>query len=96
MTMQTDVKAAHLNASGVAFGGRARVKGIVCTGTGTNTEITLYDDTAGTTGPELMKFDSGTVVTTFSILIPGEGILAKDGIYVDLGAGGVTVTVFYG
>lgn len=96
MTMQTDVRAAHLNTSGVGYAGRARVKGIVCTASSTNTEVILYDDASAATGEVLMRFDSGTTVTTFQILVPGEGILAKNGIYVDLGAGGVTVTVFYG
>ena len=96
MTMQTDVRAAHLNTSGVAYAGRARIKGFICTATGTNTEIIVYDDSAAATGEVLMRFDSGTTVTTFSILVPGEGVLARNGIYIDLGGGGVTLTVFYG
>lgn len=96
MSMQTDVRAAHLNAGGVVAPFRTRVKGFICTGTATNTEIVVYDDPAAATGDILIRFDSGTVNTTFSILIPGEGILAKNGVYADLGAGGVTLTVFYG
>lgn len=94
--MQTDVKAAHLNASGAVAPFRTRVKGFICTATATNTEVVIYDNASAASGNVLMRFDSGTTVTTFSILIPGEGVLAYNGVYVDLGAGGVTLTVFYG
>ena len=42
--MQTDVKAGHLNASGVIFAGPTRVKGFTVSPGGTAGEIKFYDN----------------------------------------------------
>ena len=158
MAMQTDVKAKHLDTSGVAYGSRTRLKGAVLSanaaaaarnalfmdndpqaGTYSITTTTLTVTVANTLAAGdrvFLDFTSGTAVdgaytvltanaTTFtvttaasgtgnvtvymtvlmeadsynavaySILIPGEGILAPNGIYVGLPAN-ITVTTFYG
>ena len=166
MTMQYDVKSAHMTSSGVAVNFRTRLKGAVVsantsaatrntvfannvtqTGTygrstntvtvtitnhgltsgdrvwldfsagtgGTATDniysvtvsdantFTVTDSASGTiTGSPavsmyadiLMEADSYNA-TAFPVVIPGEGILAKDGIFVGLVAN-VTTTLFYG
>lgn len=99
--MQTDVKAGHLNNSGVIAAFRTRIKGFICTPSTTlNTEVVIYDNASAASGTVLCRFDSGigtaTANATWSALIPGEGILAQNGVYVDLGTNGVTLTVFYG
>ena len=53
----------------------------------TNGNVTMYSDI-------LLEVDSYNA-TAFNVLIPGEGILAEDGIYVGLVAN-VTATVIYG
>jgi len=161
MTMQTDVKSYHNTASGVAYNGRTRLKGVlmspstsvtfnttfcdnisqagtynvpgtaVCTVTITNHGLSngnrvYLDFTSGTSLDEaytvsnvtastftvtvtsattsgnvtmypsiLAEFDcsSGTAYYT---LIPGEGILAPNGIYVGIPNTAITTTLFYG
>ena len=161
MTMQTDVKAKHVSATGVGVNYRTRLKGAVVspqasatanmafldnlaqTGTYTRSTttvtatITAHGLTTGdrvwltfTTGGALSGMyvvtvtndntftvttvASGTITTSnislyanvlaeidtynataFSVVIPGEGVLAYDGIYVGLPANVVT-TFFYG
>lgn len=168
MTMQYDVKSAHLNTSGLMVVGRSRLKGIISMGTATAGTVNFWDTTtapvsvtygrSGTlvtvtlaahglsTGDvvgltfgvdgsgraatnsnytvtvvnsstyTVTDINSGTVSTSTSatqgtrwmasidtntasdvttLLIPGEGILAQTGIYVQL-ANQTGVTIFYG
>jgi hypothetical protein len=61
----------------------------VTTGTlTTNGNVTVYTEL-------LIELDSSTG-TSFYTLIPGEGIIADNGIYVFLESGNVTSTIFYG
>lgn len=54
----------------------------------TNGNVTMY--------PEILtEFDCSTG-TSFYTLIPGEGILATDGIYVLIPSNTITTTIFYG
>lgn len=100
--MQTDVKSTHLNLSGVVSASRTRIKGVICTAANSNAEVTIYDNASAASGNILLKFDTGatgsaTVFTTWGALVPGEGILAQNGVYADLvGGSGATLTVFYG
>lgn len=54
----------------------------------TSGNVTVYTDV-------LTEVDCSTG-TAFSILIPGQGVLAKNGIYVFLPSASVTSTIFYG
>jgi hypothetical protein len=49
MTMQYDVQSAHLNSTGFALLGRARVKGLVISSTATGGTVTIWDSTVATT-----------------------------------------------
>jgi len=46
MTMQTDVKAGHLNSSGAIYTGRARVKAITSVASGTAGTVNIWDTLA--------------------------------------------------
>ena len=83
MTMQYDVKSAYATASGVLVDGRTRLKQIMYIGNGTPGTIIIYNASAAS-GEILWRFISGTAVQQFQVLIPGEGILARNGIYVTI------------
>jgi len=92
--MQTDVKSAHLIASGTAFNGRTRLKSVSYRGNGTDGFIKFRD--GGSTGPVLCELDVGTSDSfTIYVLIPGEGVLFQTSLYIELSNVSAT-TVFYG
>jgi len=98
MTMQTDVKSAHLSAAGSYYGDRARLRGIVVSPKA-STAATFEIRDGSATGAVLYTMDIASLGTpnTFAIQVPGEGILAKTGLYLTLSVGSVTgITVFYG
>ena len=82
MTMQYDVKSAYSGTfPAQLITGRTRLKSIVFIGNGTAGTFTLYDGT-DTSGPILYQFKYSTAVQPFQVLIPGEGILVTNGVYV--------------
>jgi hypothetical protein len=95
MGMQTDVKSQHLTASGDVNGlNRNRLKSISYRGDGQDGYVRLRD--GGASGTILCELDVGTSDSfTIYVLLPGEGILFPNGIYVDLSHVAAT-TVFYG
>ena len=98
MGMQTDVLSAHLSAAGTYYADRTRLKSLIITPKAT-TVATFEIRTGSDTGPVLFTMDipSLSVPNSFYILIPGEGIVAKNGLYLTLSVGSVTgITVFYG
>ena len=93
MTMQTDVLSARLNASGQAFTGRYRIKGYQIA-PGAAGQINFYDNTTNS-GNIPLSVDTTANTASISTLIPGEGILFKNGAYVTLPAS-TAITIFYG
>jgi len=92
--MQTDVKAAHVEATGTMVAYRTRVRGYQCLSGGTAGDIILRDGGSG--GPILLQFNvPANTNNPFANIIPGEGILFSTGVHVTL-ATGAKVTVFYG
>lgn len=91
--MQTDVKAASLTASGTAFAGRTRVRGIVLSDTTTAGSLKLRD--GGISGTILFSLDTPSTAFVSNILIPGEGILFTTDVYVEIDNLS-SVVVFYG
>ena len=82
MTMQYDVKSAYAGTfPAQLFTGRTRLKSIVFLGNGTGGTFTVYDGT-DTTGPIVYQFKYATAVQPFQVLVPGEGIICQNGIYV--------------
>jgi len=95
---QTDVKSAHLSVAGSYYVGRARLKSIVVSPKA-STAATFEIRDGSSTGAVLYTMDIASLGTpnTFSIAVPGEGILASTGLYLTLSVGSVTgITVFYG
>ena len=95
MTMQYDVKSAYAGTlPAQLYTGRIRLKSIVFIGNGTGGTFTLYDGT-DTTGAILYQFKFSTAVQPFQVLIPGEGILCQNGIYV-VGTTLSAISITYG
>lgn len=91
MTMQTDVLAISLAASGAVSDSRARVRGLVIEPGSSTGSVAIKDGGAsGTT-----KFTINTVANgeTFSVLIPAEGVLCATSAYATLT--NAKATVFY-
>ncbi len=94
MSMQTDVKAAHSEATGTAVSGRTRVKGYQCLSGGTAGDIIFRD--GGASGTIRLQFNvPANTNNPFANLIPGEGILFYTDVHVTLPTL-AKVTVFYG
>jgi len=94
--MQTDVKSTHLNASGVVYPARGRIKGFVmCANAGTVGTLLLKDGGSGGTTVLEVDIPSNSNPNSFYILVPGEGILCASSIYATM-TGLASVTVFYG
>ena len=95
MAMQTDVKAGHRDSSGAVYAGRTRVKGYQVAPGGTAGEIQFWDNATTNAGNELITINITTNAAVIATLIPGEGILFENGVYVVLPAS-AAITVFYG
>lgn len=89
-----DVLAAHSHTSAAMVARRCRVRGVVInTSSGATGNVVFYDNASAASGTELLEVDEKATGTT-DIQIPGNGILAKNGVYVSLPAN-VTATIFY-
>lgn len=94
MSMQTDVKASHVEATGTMVSGRVRVKGYQCLSGGTAGDIILRD--GGASGTIRLQFNiPANTNNPFANLIPGEGILFTTNVHVTLPTS-AKITVFYG
>jgi hypothetical protein len=93
--MQTDVKSQHFTASGSVAGlNRNRFKAISYRGNAQDGYVRLRN--GGSSGAILCELDVGTSDSfTIYVLLPGEGIIFPNGIYVDL-SNVSACTVFYG
>ena len=85
--MQTDVKQAHLNQSGLMVPGRNRVKGVAFVGTATAGQFVLFDTI---TAPVSSSVTYGRSGTTITVAKTAHGLLAGQtiGIDFDVGSGG--------
>jgi len=93
--MQTDVKSAHLDASGVIFAGPTRVKGFSVSPGGTAGDIIFYDNSSAASGTVRLTLNVSTNQALDSLAIPGEGIKFNNGVYVSLPLNS-HLTVYYG
>ena len=87
MTMQYDVKQAHINQSGQLALGRARVKAVAFVGTATAGQFVLFDTT---TAPVSASVTYGRSGNTITVSKTAHGLLAGQtiGIDFDVGTGG--------
>lgn len=93
MTMQTDVLAAHTEATGTVVTGRNRLKGYQCISGGTAGDIIFRD--GGADGPIRLRFNIGIGTQPVGLPIPGQGILFATSIHITLPAT-AKATIFYG
>jgi hypothetical protein len=93
--MQTDVKAAHIDASGVIYAGPTRVKGFSISPGGTAGEVQFYDNATTNSGTIRLTLNVSTNQALDSLAIPGEGIRFDVGVYVSMPAN-THLTVYYG
>ena len=93
MGMQTDVKSNHLNASGVVFEGRARVKSVIMCGNASVRGTLVIND--GTVNVMEVDVPSNSNPNSFNVIIPGEGILCRANVVATI-TNLASVTVFYG
>ena len=96
MTMQTDVRSTHLNASGSVFDQRTRVRGFSICATASSAGTLLLKD-GGSSGTTVVEIDipSNSNPNSFYVLVPGEGVLCSTNIYATI-TNIASVTVFYG
>ncbi len=92
MTMQTDVKAASITATGTVYAGRTRVRGIVVE-PGASTGSVVFKD-GGASGTTLFTLNTVANGETFNVFIPAEGVLFQTDVYAVLT--NTKITVFYG
>ena len=90
--MQTDVKAVSLAASGTAFSGRTRVRGLVIEPGASAGSVILKD--GGSSGTTVMTINTPAAGQLTPVLIPAEGVLFTTDVYATLS--NAKVTVFYG
>jgi len=96
MTMQYDVKATHLNASGSVFAQPARIKGFsICANASQAGTLLLKDGGSGGTTRIEIDIPSNSNPNSFYVSVPGEGVRCYTNIYATL-TGIASVTVFYG
>jgi hypothetical protein len=93
--MQTDVKSAHIDASGVIYVGPTRVKGFSISPGGTAGEVQFYDNATTNSGTIRLTLNVSTNQALDSLAIPGEGIRFDVGVYVSMPAN-THLTVYYG
>jgi hypothetical protein len=93
--MQTDVKSAHIDASGVIYAGPTRVKGFSISPGGTAGEVQFYDNATTNSGTIRLTLNVSTNQALDSLAIPGEGIRFDIGVYVSMPAN-THLTVYYG
>jgi len=94
-SMQYDVKSVRLSADGQAVNYRVRVKAIYGVSGASAGSVKFYDGTS-TSGELLIDIDTpvGTG-NNFYMMIPGEGVLFRTGVYVDV-TNITGVTIYYG
>ncbi len=92
MTMQTDVKAISLAASGAVTDSRARLRGILVEPGASAGSVTIKD--GGSSGTTLFTINTIAGGQAFPVIIPAEGVLCTTSAYAALS--NAKVTVFYG
>ena len=92
--MLTDVQARSLTSTDTVYAARTRVRGMLVIPGTANGIVTLRD--GGASGVEVMNITTFANGEPFSVIIPANGVLFENNVYVDISGSGVGVTVFYG
>lgn len=93
-TMQTDVKSAYADGDGAVVPYRTRIKGAFIAVSTIGTAAVVYDNATAASGEVLLTIPAA-VVGQHTMMIPGEGILAREGVFLDIN-GVDAITFFYG
>ncbi len=91
MSMQTDVKAKSLAASGAISDTRVRVRGMVIEPDSAPGSVVLKNGGSG--GTTILTINTPASGQVFNVLIPAEGVLFETSAYATLS--NAKVTVFY-
>jgi len=92
MSVLSDVKAVRVTATGDTGSGGTRLKGIHVSAAAGGGRLTITDGNGGAT-----IFDADfTASADAELEIPGNGILARDGLWVSAITNITSVTLFYG
>ena len=94
MGMQYDVKSKFLTADGVIVNYRTRLKSVTVSVATAGAATIIYDNATAASGDVLITM-STAVAGNYQVLLPGEGILAQNGIYVDIN-GAAAISVEFG
>ena len=95
MGMQYDVKSAYTESNAAMVTYPVRIKGAyVSVTTGGANPIVFYDNASAASGDVLLKLGV-TAAGCHTVVIPGEGIRAANGVYCDVGSA-AAVTLIYG
>jgi len=93
--MQYDVKSAYTAADAALVTARTRLKRMyIVVGTAGANPVTVYDNSSAASGTVVFRAGA-SVAGAHTVVIPGEGILALNGLYVDTGSAD-SVTIIYG
>jgi hypothetical protein len=92
MSMQTDVRAISLAASGAITDTRTRVRSVVIEPGASAGSVVIKD--GGASGTTLFTINTTANGETFNVLIPEQGVLCTDSAYAELT--NAKATVFYG
>ena len=80
----SEVTAFHSHTSAAMVQRRCRLQAVVVTyESGASGDVVLYDNASAASGPVLMEVDQTTQGTN-EVYIPGDGILAKKGVYASI------------
>lgn len=90
MSFASDIQSKTLTATGTAVNGRSRIAGVYYISTGTADTITFKNGSGGAT---VMTLPSPPVAGAHDLLIPDNGILCSDEIYVSFDNTKVTSVV---
>lgn len=89
----SEVTAFHSHTSAAMVQRRCRLQAVVVTyESGASGDVVLYDNASAASGPVLMEVDQTTQGTN-EVYIPGDGILAKKGVYASI-PGNTKITLF--
>lgn len=95
MAMQYDVKAAYTAVDAAMVTYPVRIKGAyVAVSSAGSSPVTFYDNASAASGAVLLQVGANAV-GCHTVVIPGEGIRAVNGVFCDTGSA-ASVTIFYG
>ena len=98
--MQTDVKSAHASGtvSASLYAAPTRLKGFLVTAVASTAATLKFFDGTSASGILLLEFDVvlNANPIPLSVLIPGQGILFRTGVFVTTSAAITGLTIFYG